>query len=170
MPLSEARKAKMRAYYFSNREKFLAKKREYYSQNFEKISERKKRYYLLNSEHIISKNLAYINKRSRVDTIYKLSRNLRSRLNLAVRNNYIGGKAVRELGCSIEEFKLYLESLFQQDMTWENYGRKGWHIDHIIPLANYDLSNPEQLKQACHYTNLQPLWWYDNLKKASNGI
>ena len=51
-------------------------------------------------------------------------------------------------------------------MTWENWKIDGWHIDHIKPLNSFDLTDPEQLKEACHYTNLQPLWWYDNIEKG----
>jgi hypothetical protein len=51
-------------------------------------------------------------------------------------------------------------------MTWENYGRKGWHIDHKKPISCFDLNDQEQLKEACHYTNLQPMWAIENIKKG----
>ena len=76
-----------------------------------------------------------------------------------------GGSAVRDLGCSIPEFMIYIESLFQPGMSWDN--RRTWHIDHVIPLAAFDLTDPEQFKQACHYTNLQPLWATENLRKSA---
>lgn len=93
----------------------------------------------------------------------RIKRNLRSRLNKAVQGNYKHGSAVRDLGCSIEQFKSHLESKFQPGMTWGNYGQ--WHIDHIKPLNSFDLSDPVKLKEACHYFNLQPLWAYNNLHK-----
>lgn len=68
------------------------------------------------------------------------------------------------LGCSIVDFKKHLESLFTEGMTWENRGRKGWHIDHIIPLVR--AKTEEEVLKLCHYTNLQPLWEQDNLRKS----
>ena len=97
----------------------------------------------------------------------RLKHNLRNRLCQALKNNQKVGSAVQDLGCTIEEFKTYLEAKFQPGMTWENYGLKGWHIDHIIPLDSFNLTNEEELKKACHYTNLQPLWAEDNLSKGN---
>ena len=165
-----AKREYMRSYYKKNRQVLLKKKQDFYLANLEEITLRKKKYYNENSAKVIACNLAYINKRSKVDYEYRLSRNLRSRLNLAIRNNYIGGKAVRELGCSVKEFKQYLESKFQPGMMWENYGPKGWHIDHIKPLASFDLTKEEEIKVACNYINLQPMWAKDNLSKGSNAL
>jgi len=103
---------------------------------------------------------------------YKLSirlrRNLRSRLNKAVSGNYKTGSAIKDLGCSIEELKIKLMRAWSPGMTWKNYGLRGWNIDHILPLCLFDLTDPEQLKTACHYTNLQPLWERDNLEKRKH--
>jgi hypothetical protein len=65
------------------------------------------------------------------------------------------------LGTDLESFKAYMESLFTEGMTWENHGE--WHIDHIVPLASG--KTPEEIWELCHYTNLQPLWAEDNLRK-----
>jgi len=69
---------------------------------------------------------------------------------------------------SIEGLKNILESKFQSGMNWENYGE--WHIDHIRPLSSFDLTNPTELKLACHYSNLQPLWAYDNLSNSDKRV
>ncbi len=93
---------------------------------------------------------------------------LRARMNAAVDSNAKIGSAVRDLGCTIAELKLHLAAKFTDGMTWGNRGRHGWHIDHIIPLSAFDLSNREQFLRAAHYTNLQPLWAFDNLSKGAS--
>ena len=71
------------------------------------------------------------------------------------------------LDCTWEEFYVYIEQQFVEGMTWANYGKKGWHLDHKVPLSAFDLTDPEQMKEACHHSNLQPLWWFDNLEKSN---
>lgn len=100
----------------------------------------------------------------------RVSNNLRSRLRTALKGNYKSGSAVRDLGCAIDEFRKYIEGLWTPGMSWENYGKFGWHIDHIVPLSSFDLTDREQFLKACHYTNLQPLWAEDNLKKGNKII
>ena len=98
---------------------------------------------------------------------------MRKRLNKALRNNQKSGSAVRDLGCTIQVMRKYLEDKFYshpntgEKMSWDNYGMHGWHIDHIIPLSHFDLTDREQLKKACHYTNLQPMWAEENLRKSN---
>jgi hypothetical protein len=91
---------------------------------------------------------------------------LRNRIRNALKGNYKSGSAIKDLGCSIEYLKNYLESKFQEGMSWENWAHDGWHIDHIKPLASFDLSDRIQFLQACNYTNLQPLWAKDNIAKS----
>ena len=104
------------------------------------------------------------------DIDFKLKTVLRSRLNRAIKNNWKNGSAVSNLGCTIEEFKLYLESKFQEGMSWDNWGVFGWNIDHIIPLSKFNLNIKEDLCRACHYTNLQPLWAKENASKGDKNV
>lgn len=80
-----------------------------------------------------------------------------------------GEKAYRSmelLGCTIEQIRDHLESQFTEGMTWDNMGRGGWHIDHIIPCAFFDLTKPSHQKVCFNYQNLQPLWASDNCSKG----
>lgn len=110
----------------------------------------------------------YCRKKREEDLQFRLRDALRARLNAAIKSEFKGGSAVRDLGCSIPEFKAHLESKFQEGMTWDNWG-KGlgkWNIDHIIPLAAFDLTNRQHVVLACYYLNLQPLWSEDNARKG----
>jgi hypothetical protein len=64
-------------------------------------------------------------------------------LRTALKNNSKRGSAVKDLGCSIEELKIYLESKFLPGMSWDNWSPDGWHIDHIKPLSKFDLTDRE---------------------------
>jgi len=141
----------------NNKEKRKIDSKTWREKNKERIKINKQKWHQLNKVRILHERRTDIHKR--------LKHSLRSRLHTALKFNYKTGSAVNDLGCSIEQFKLYLESKWQDGMTWDNYGRDGWHIDHIIPLDAFDLSNSIELKKACHYTNLQPLWAHDNLSK-----
>jgi hypothetical protein len=116
---------------------------------------------------IASKQAVYNATRLRTDARFRLALLLRTRLRAALRGGYKNGSAVRDLGCSIAKLRQHLERQFKPGMTWGNWSRTGWHIDHIRPLASFDLGDPSQLKAAVHYTNLQPLWAIENLKKAT---
>ncbi len=133
------------------------KKREYY----ERTKARWKDYRESHRDEAATRRRNRINS----DPEFRLSSNLRTRLNKAIKSNAKTGSAVSDLGCTIKYLKSYLESMFKIGMTWDNYGK--WHIDHIKPLISFDLTNPLELKKACHYTNLQPLWATDNLVKGS---
>lgn len=109
------------------------------------------------------------NKRKRerklIDINYKIRENLRKRLHMAIKFNFKAGSAINDLGCTVEEFKIYIESKWLNGMNWQNWSQVGWHLDHIIPLSLFDLTDREQFLKACHYTNYQLLWAKDNLSK-----
>jgi len=106
--------------------------------------------------------------REKDDPTYKLYRRIRTRIYMALRNNYKNTTTKELLGCSIENLKQYLEIKFKLGMSWVNYGVNGWHIDHIIPCDVFDLSDEEQQKKCFNYTNLQPLWARENIIKGHN--
>lgn len=92
---------------------------------------------------------------------------LRNRIRAALKKGCKSDHTKNLIGCSIEELIEHLESQFQEEMTWDNYGKGGWHIDHIKPCAKFDLEDPEEQRKCFHYTNLQPLWEKDNLAKGA---
>lgn len=100
---------------------------------------------------------------------YRIASNLRSRLSKALRGIVKKSSAIEDLGCSLDDFRKYLESKFEPGMNWENYGNgiEKWNIDHIEPLSKADLSNPEIQKRLSHYTNLKPMWHIENIKKGN---
>lgn len=112
-----------------------------------------------------AKRRAYRKNQYKQNLTFRLGVNLRSRLNAAVSARCRAGSAVRDLGCSINEFVVYISGLFAPGMSWENRGE--WHLDHIKPLAAFDLTDREQFLAACHFTNIQPLWAADNFRKGS---
>lgn len=120
-----------------------------------------------NKEQHNSYQRQYKSKLYKTNINFKIKQILRARLNKAIKNGWKVGSSVDLLGCSIEDFKVYLESKFQDGMNWNNHSKNGWHIDHIMPLDNFDLSNENELKLACHYTNLQPMWSKENCSKSN---
>ena len=112
-------------------------------------------------------------KRGPITPHTKLRQLLSTRILQALKNNSKTNKTIVLLGCSIEEFRRYIESLWQVGMNWKNHGiyRSGgenkWHIDHIRPCASFDLTDPEQQKICFHWSNCQPLWAMDNIRKGS---
>lgn len=103
--------------------------------------------------------------RYRKNSLYRLRRLVSNRTRAAFTNYDLKKprKTNKLLGCTYGELYKYIEVLFRDGMSWEN--REQWHIDHIIPLAS--AANEQELIKLCHYTNLQPLWAIDNLRKGA---
>ncbi|REK64910.1 MAG: hypothetical protein DWQ49_01035, partial [Bacteroidetes bacterium] len=106
------------------------------------------------------------NKR-KTDLNYKLTDNLRNRVRKTLNGKSKSKNTLKLLGCSVDFLKKHIESQFEPGMSWENYGFDGWHMDHIVPCASFDLSDPEQQQKCFNYTNLQPLWAKDNISKSA---
>lgn len=115
---------------------------------------------------IKAKKNAKRRERRKSDLCYRISERLRGRIkNLLGRNKPEASS--RSLGCTAKQLLAHLEGLLEPGMSWDNYGFYGWHIDHIIPLSAFDLTDLYQYRKACHYTNLQPMWAKQNLQKGS---
>lgn len=146
---------------------WLSKNKEYVNSNKNKILDYQKEYHKINRSKLRVKQTAYVRNRLNTDIKFKLAHGLRDRLRKAIKGNQKSGSAISDLGCSIEKFKLWIEMNWQNDMSWDNYGVKGWHIDHKIPLDSFDLTNKEEFIKACHFSNLQPMWAKDNFSKGN---
>lgn len=103
-------------------------------------------------------------KRKLVDPGYRIRFHLSNRIRDALKGRRKSVFAMTLLGCSMLDFRIYLESKWEPGMTWENYG-SDWHIDHIMPCAIFDLTKLEHQKRCFHFSNMQPLWAKDNLEK-----
>lgn len=108
---------------------------------------------------------ARVNERYRSEPAYRVSVLSRCRIRTALNGAGKSQKTTALVGCSPQFFADYLESLFLPGMTWKNHGE--WHIDHIIPISKFDLSDDEQARRAFHYSNCRPLWAEENMKKGS---
>ena len=126
---------------------------EYYQVNAEKIRARSKQWAQDNPGRIRERQRAI-----RATPEGRLIHNIRNRLNKILNRINIAkdSTTLDLLGCDVETIKSHIENQFTEGMTWENYG--DWDIDHIRPCASFDLTDPEDQKEAFHYKNLQPLW------------
>lgn len=179
---SEELKDKRRKNYQNNREKSNKYSRSYYKKNKVecRIKYRSKRaqWYLSHRESKLAYACSYkiINRdrlnryckdRRRKDPNYRMRCNLRSRIRIAVREQQTAksSHSISLIGCSWGQLKQHLEQLFLPGMTWENYGKGGWEIDHIIPCIMFDLTKSKEQEKCFHFTNLRPLWKSDNASR-----
>jgi cobalamin biosynthesis protein CbiG len=154
-------------YYEANKEVFLEKCRLYKIENKEKILESAKKYRENNKLKVsLSKRLS-TKKRYKSDGFFRLKTQLRKYSRRYFNIKTSPKKTMDILGCSPKELKIKIESQFEAWMSWDNYGygKNKWVIDHIIPLSS--AKNEEELYMLCHYTNLQPLSWEENMKKGN---
>lgn len=158
-------------YYISHKEHELRRQKEYRKENADKIKAHNKSPIRKQCQKKYQSKYQkqYVKRRRKTDINFYLKYKLRARLSSAVKRNQKSGSAVKDLGCTIPEFKKYMESKFQHGMLWDNRGKK-WHIDHIIPLAKFNLQDRQQFLIANHYTNLQPLWKKDNVAKGDFSV
>jgi hypothetical protein len=152
-------------YYDLNKNNILKNKKKYHINNKEKISIIKKEYCKNNREKINSYYRVYSKKRKLIDHLYKLKCSIRTLILMSIKGNGYKKKSKTNeyLCCSFEEFKTHLELQFKDGMNWQNQGE--WHLDHIYPISL--AKDEEELIRLNHYTNFQPLWAVDNIKKGN---
>ena len=149
-------------YRLKHKERDKKYSKEYRLKNKDKIKKRMKAYRIRSRKKIA----AYVRTRFQKDLNYKTVMNLRHRIYSALKGTVKSKRTIDLLGISVDNFWSHLESKFKPGMTKNNYGKK-WHIDHVIPCAAFDLTKPEEQFKCFHYTNLQPLWAKENLKKGA---
>ena len=152
-----------RAHYEANKEKIAEQKRAYREANKEKVAEYQRAYREANKERLAEKQLANRKKRLAEDPAYAMVHRLRARLWHAMNGRAKPASTMELVGCSSEKLCAWLEMHFDEGMTWEN--RDKWHIDHIRPISSFeDPADPD----CWHWSNLQPLWAEDNLRKGDS--
>jgi hypothetical protein len=152
-------------YYLEHKEKLDLQHINYYENHKEQRAKAMKEWYELNKEKIIEHNINYNKNKYKTNIGFKILDNLRSRIRMALKRNIKSQSTIKLIDCSIDFLRQHLEKQFQSGMSWSNHGL--WHIDHIIPCASFDLSKVSEQRKCFHYTNLQPLWAKENLRKGS---
>lgn len=163
--ISIYKKQYTKKYRKNNLEKEKQRHKDYYIKNKEKINKRISLYKQKNKDHLQEAATKYIREKRKNNPLFRLISNRRTRRSKCLKKINCSSLGLKnELGCSIEEWKQYLEEKFTHGMTWENYGFV-WELDEIIPISAWDLSNPIHWKACWHYLNSQPLLKKDNLTK-----
>jgi len=155
-------------YYVNNKEKHNETMKNHYLNNIDLYKKNRTKYKKENYEKLKQQNNKYIKDRRKSDLLFRLKTNMRTRIwsflktKKLIKNN----TTIHIIGCTPIFLKEYIETLFTEGMNWENYGE--WHIDHIIPLSS--AKTEDEIYELCYYTNLQPLWSMDNIKKSNKHI
>ena len=145
-------------------------KRNRYNENKDTILSKNREYYERNKSTIISRHVNYAKNKRKTDPLFRAMSNLRSRINRFCKYAMLNKefRTIDSVGLTADEFKVYIESLFTEGMSWDNYGigKNKWAIDHIKPLCT--AKTVDELFKLNHYTNLQPLWNPENIAKRGN--
>lgn len=173
--LTPEQREKRRAYYYINKAECQARMRRYREEHAEEIRHHKKADYEANRQRVLDRVHTY--REANVETIRakalarqatldgRILHCMRTRVLKAMRGRKQAAPTMALVGCDLARLKDHLESNFRGGMSWDNYGFRGWHIDHIRPCASFDLADPDQQRACFHWSNLQPLWATENLTK-----
>lgn len=135
------------------------------SERLEKANIAAKAYYKANKDKIREYKKTWIREKIATDPQFKLTHRLRTRVYNAVKGTVKSATTIELIGCEVEHLMEHLAESFTPGMSWDNYG--DWHVDHIIPCAEFDLTKEAEQRACFNYRNLQPLWAFDNMSKGA---
>ena len=163
--IKEYEKTHNKIYKEKNKEKLRLKAKEYVIKNKDKVIESRKKHYIKNKDKINKYKKEWFRNKMKTDYLFNLKHSTRRLIGMCLRNNGYSktSKTFKILGCTPIEFKEYLEKQFTDGMSWDNQGK--WHLDHIYPISL--AKDEEELIRLNHYTNFQPLWAIDNIRKSN---
>lgn len=161
-----------------NKEKEIKYGKIYRDENKEKIAKKNKKYRNRPENKIKAKEYnnklenkerrnKYQKARRKSDNAFRLMLNLRTRVNKVLSGNNKSLTTMLLIGCDIDYLMYHLQSQFTKGMTWDNYGKGGWQVDHIKPCSKFDLTDSKQQELCFNFKNLQPLWAIDNMRKGN---
>lgn len=136
-------------------------KRKKYKERYDKEHFKEQQEYRRNRRDLRNKTM----KKYRAIPGNKIIINFRIRLNGLLKGRNKSKSTMELIGCSKEFLVNYIEKQFTTGMNWDNYGRRGWHVDHIKQCVLFDMTKSEDQHKCFHYTNLRPLWAEDNLRR-----
>lgn len=145
-------------YHYKNKKRLNKKSRDYAKNNREKVYNKQKEWKENNKQYMKEYYKKYHEEKLKTNPLYKLNSSISSQIRQVLNKKTKSWKI--SVDFSIEDLRSHLESKFTKGMTWDNYGKKGWEIDHIIPksLFKYDSVDHAAFKACWSLSNLQPLW------------
>ena len=157
----------IKEYRLKNKERIEEQRKEYTLKNKEYTSELRRGYYLKNRKQNIKYQIKYHKYKYQTDINFRLYKICSSRTLKALKGFDKSASTIKLLGCTSDELRQHIESLFKSGMTWENQGKGGWDIDHIKACFHFNLADPEQQRACFNWSNLQPLEHITNIKKGA---
>jgi len=156
----EVIREKKRQEYIKDRDRLLKKQALWRLNNLERNRQNARDSYLRRKDDVIARQV----KKRAADPKLRLNHSFSSRMRFSLRDGKNGRSWEKLVGYTLDELIYHLESLFRNDMTWDNYGCGGWHVDHIKPVSKffYETANDPQFKECWALKNLQPLWESEN--------
>ena len=187
----ERKRAMDREYQQTHKKECKARAKKWKEENLERLNERKTAWYLKNKdteaykekrrlasqerrekfpEKVYASHKKCYDKRRKANPDVALALRLRNGIRKALKRDsaYTNSHLKDLLGMPIPEFRIYFASQFKDGMTMERFLSGEIHVDHIKPLVSFDLTKQKEQEKAFHYTNLQPLWAVDNIRKGAS--